>query len=90
VGILPVSWVMSKDLSHDEAQRLQASGAIVPLEQVLEQARARMPGRLLELELEREHGMLIYEIEIIDADGIVWELEFNAVNGEFLRLKQDD
>ena len=84
------SRVLSKDLGHDEAQRLQADGLIVPLEQVLEQARIKKPGRLLELELERKRGMLIYEIEIVDSEGVVWEFEFDATTGEMIKLKQDD
>ena len=84
------SRVLSKDLGHDEAQQLQADGVIVPLEQVLEQARTKKPGRLLELELERKRGMLIYEIEIVDKEGLVWEFEFDAATGELIQLKQDD
>lgn len=81
---------VSKDLGHEEAQRLQSSGEIVALEYVLEQARAQKPGRLLEVELERKRKKLIYEIEIVGKDGVVWEFEFDASNGELIKLKQDD
>lgn len=80
----------SKDIGHKEAQQLRSSGAIVPLEQVLNKARKQKPGKLLETELERKKNRLIYEIEILDEQGRVWEFIFDASNGELLKLEQDD
>ncbi len=74
---------------HDSAQRLQESGDIVPLEQILERALRIHPGRVIEVELEREGRYRIYEIEIVDRHGVVWELEFDAGNGRLLENKRE-
>jgi uncharacterized membrane protein YkoI len=41
---------------------------------------------VLEVELEEEQGHYIYEIELLDARGRVWNLEFDARTG---RLVED-
>lgn len=74
---------------HNQARRLQREGAIVSLESVLERAQQIHPGELFEVELERHHhaAHYLYEIEILDEDGRVWELTFDARNGAFLEEK---
>lgn len=79
------------DLSQDEALRLSKEGIIRPFEEILPAALSRYPGsRLLEAELEREHGTYIYEIELLTADGVVRELELDARDGRILKDKEDD
>jgi uncharacterized membrane protein YkoI len=75
---------------HVTARRLRESGQILPLEQILERARARQPGHVLETELERKRDRYVYEVEILDADGWVWELKFDARTGELIKLERDD
>ena len=74
---------------QDEAKKLKDSGKILPLEQVLQQARRDRPGRLVETELEKQSGRYIYEIKIVDEKGVVEELEYDAQNGERLKQKQE-
>ena len=64
------------DDDHREARRLMESGAILPLEEVIETIRKQRPGRILEVELEREHGGYVYEIE--------------AVSGRLLEIEEED
>lgn len=75
---------------HDDAKRLKEAGDIQPLEQILARARAEKPGRVIETELERKGERYIYEIEIVDDDGIVWELKFDAKSGELLKTKAEN
>lgn len=75
---------------HDHAKRLVETGDILPLENLIEQARRLHPGRVLEVELENKRGRRIYEIELVDADGIVWEMKFDAQTGELLKTERDD
>ncbi|MDN6860591.1 PepSY domain-containing protein [Pseudomonas sp. CAN2814] len=83
--------VQAHDLSQDEALRLSKEGVIRPFEEILPAALSRYPGsRLLEAELEREHGTYIYEIELLTADGVVRELELDARDGRILKDKEDD
>lgn len=81
-----------EDISHVEARKLQASGEILPLEKITEIARSIKPGDILETELERSRksGIYIYELEILDAKGVVWELDINAKTGELIKIEIDD
>lgn len=76
--------------NQDEAKKLKDSGKILPLEQLLQQARRDRPGRVVETELENKSGRYIYEIKIVDEKGVVQELEYDAQNGERLKEKQDN
>ncbi|MBM7334978.1 PepSY domain-containing protein [Alcanivorax marinus] len=79
------------DVSHDEALRLRQSGEVQPFEQILAVAMARHPGAsLLEAELERDDGALIYELEVLTEDGVVRELEIDARTGRVLEDEVDD
>ncbi len=78
------------DDDHLEARRLVEAGTIRPLEEILEQIGSQHPGRILEVELEREEGLYIYEIELLDEEGVVWELEIDAQNGELLKTEQEE
>lgn len=79
------------DLSQDEALRLSKEGVIRPFEEILPAALSRYPGsRLLEAELEKEHGTYIYEVELLTVDGVVRELELDARDGRILKDKEDD
>lgn len=75
---------------HDRARRLRDAGDILPLETLIERARAERPGRILELELKEKKERILYEVELVDENGIVWELHFDARSGELLKSEQDD
>ncbi|MCG6118215.1 MAG: hypothetical protein MEQ07_08505 [Aquimonas sp.] len=62
-------------------------GRLAPLERILEDALRRVPGRVVKVELDAEDDE--YEIEILDALGRVWELEYRASSGE-LKSKERD
>ena len=66
-----------------EIRQLYRQGAIQSLEAIVARARQRYPAaRLVEAELLRRDDRLIYEVELIDADGVVRELFFDARSGE--------
>lgn len=77
------------DGDHDEARRLQASGAILPLAQILAGIRDQYPGRILEAELDWEDERYVYEIEYLGPEGHVWELSIDAASGELLNREAD-
>jgi uncharacterized membrane protein YkoI len=45
---------------------------------------------LLEVELEEEHGVLVYEVELVTAEGVVRELELHAATAELLKDEVED
>ena len=74
---------------HEDAKQLLDSGDILPLETILKKARSVQPGKILEVELEKEHGLLIYEIELLTTDGNVFELKINAKTAELLSTEKE-
>jgi uncharacterized membrane protein YkoI len=77
------------DEDHERVYELRQAGDILSLEKILEISRQRMPGKVIEVELEREDGKLIYELEILDEQYKVWKLEVDAVKGDVLRVEED-
>jgi len=75
---------------QETARRLSEAGEILPLETILQQVQQHQPGRVLEVEFDNKHGQYIYEIEILNAKGIVWELELDARTGQLLERKQEN
>jgi uncharacterized membrane protein YkoI len=92
VALLALAFTSSaRDLDQDEALRLRREGRILPLEQLLQVALQRYPGaELLEAELEEEDGVLVYEVELLTAQGIVRELELHARSAQVLKDEVDD
>ncbi|HTN31530.1 MAG TPA: PepSY domain-containing protein [Pseudomonas sp.] len=79
-----------RDLDQDEALRLRQEGVIQPLDALLRPLLERYPGaRLLEAELEEEHGRFIYELELLTQQGEVRDIELDAGSGELLQDKED-
>ncbi|HEC17510.1 MAG TPA: peptidase [Sedimenticola sp.] len=78
------------DEDHLQARALVEAGVILPLERILDQVAAEHPGRVLEVEFEREQGRYVYEIELVDDRGRVWELEYDAENAKLLEKERED
>jgi uncharacterized membrane protein YkoI len=75
---------------HDAVRAITQRGDILSLDQILRDARGQHAGRVLESELERKDGRYVYEVELVDDRGRVWEMQFDAGSGEVLKEKQGD
>jgi len=78
------------DADYIEAQRLLEAGKILPLDEILVIVKKAVPGKLLEIELETKDRQIIYEVEILDASGVVKEVYINASSGEIISIENDD
>ena len=90
IMILDPLHVTRADDDHIEARHLLDSGEILPLEVLLNNVRQTFPGRILDVELEREDGHIAYEVEILGEDGVVSEIYIDARTGKVLSVKEDD
>lgn len=82
---------LARDLGHDEVLELRRGGVIQPLEVLWQKVQDRYPSaRLLEAELEEEHGRYIYEVELLTENGVVREMEVDARTGNILKDEEDD
>jgi uncharacterized membrane protein YkoI len=75
---------------QEEVRSLTQQGDILPLEQILQEARQHHAGKVLETELETDDDRYIYEIELLDESGEVWEMEFDATTGKLLKQERED
>ena len=83
------------DADDDDAElarRLLAQGRILPLEQLLTRAQSVRPGIPVEVELHAEDdpSSYIYEIEMLDREGTVWSIAFDAKSGQLIHLDTDE
>lgn len=76
-------------LTHADAERARDNvrrGEYVSLEHIVADALARHPGRVVEAELDGDE----YEVEILSADGVRVELEYDARTGRLREVEYDD
>ncbi len=86
-----VWWLSSASaspLDQDDVVPLVEQGKVLPLEQILKTHQPQLQGRLIDLELEYEHGRWVYELEIIDSNGVVREYLIDANTNEWLGDEQ--
>lgn len=90
IMILSSLQIVQADDDYIEARRLQNAGEILSLDIILKNIRQIFPGKILEVELEIEDGLIVYEVEILAKDGVVREIYINAKTGKLLSVKEDD
>ena len=75
---------------HDVVRAIKQRGDILSLDLILRDARMQHVGRVLESELEQKDGRYLYEVELVDDRGKVWEMRFDARTGAVLKGQQGD
>ncbi len=77
------------DHDYDRARRALSRGEILPMSQLLERLHKRIPGEAVDVELEREDGVWVYEFKLIDGQGRLLEIYVDAKSGEILSIEDD-
>ena len=72
-------------VKRSEVRELREAGKILPMEDILSRVRTAQPGQVVEIELEREDGRLVYEVKLIDDADAIHKLELDAASGEVLK-----
>lgn len=78
------------EVGHEQARRLLEQGAIRPLQDIIAIVRAKVPGKLIETELEYENDGLVYDFKILRPGGRVQEVEVDAKTGRIIKIEDDD
>ena len=79
-----------RDGDDDDAERaLDAvkSGKAAPLSAILAEVEREIPGRVLEVEIDDEHGQLVYEIKILTPDGLYREVYVDPRSKKILKIE---
>jgi uncharacterized membrane protein YkoI len=63
---------------HDRALRALRAGEIAPLPDILATVAERVPGTVIEVELERRNGRYVYEVEVLTPQGMLVETYVDA------------
>lgn len=81
----------ARDLGLDEAVKLRDAGSIQAFEKLNQTALAQHPGGVVQdTELENQWGRYVYQLEVVDAQGVEWDIELDAATGEILKNHRDD
>ena len=89
LGLSPRAQAGSHD-DHVEARALLQRGEILPLSRILAIVQQRVPGDVVEVELEhgKHHGWE-YEVKVLTAQGRVGEVKVNARTGAERSVDRD-
>ncbi|AJQ93805.1 PepSY domain-containing protein [Gynuella sunshinyii] len=71
-----------RDHDGDRVHSWVKEGKTLPLTQILK--KNKIEGRLLDVEVKKQGDTIIYELEIINADSVVYTLKVNARNGQLM------
>lgn len=82
-----LSLIGRADDSWRDLHRQVQQGEIVALTQLLDWLEDHYEGQILEVELERDDGKVIYEIEMIGPQGQLVEFEFDARSGALIGME---
>lgn len=69
---------------HERAREAVTSGQVLPLRTVLERLEKTYPGQVLEVELESEDEGWVYEVRLLQADGLLRKVRLDARTAEVL------
>lgn len=61
----------------------------ISIEDAISIATEQVPGEVIKVELDRENGLFIYEVDIVNAQGIKYEVEIDAQTGRILNIRLD-
>jgi uncharacterized membrane protein YkoI len=91
-AVTPTVTAKDKDKARSEQDAIRDAlqrGDVLPLAKVLAIAGQQVPGDVVEVELEHEKSVLIYEIKILTANGRVREIKIDARTGTVLTIEDD-
>ena len=61
----------------------------ISIEDAMSIATEQLPGEVVKVELDTENGMPVYEIDIVNTQGIKYEIEIDAQTGRILEIRLD-
>lgn len=62
----------------------------VSLQQAQDIALKRVPGQVLHVDMDLDHGVLVYEIFILTSQNRIFEVEVLAKSGKILKVEEED
>lgn len=79
----------SHQREHDAIRAALQRGEVLPLARILAIAQQKVPGDVIEVELESKRAALVYEIKVLTQSGRVREVKIDARSGTVLSVEDD-
>ena len=76
-----------KDESKETVE--MAAMAKVTIDQAIKTATDKIPRKVVEAELEKKHGMLVWEVEVVTAENKVMEVHIDAESGAVIDVEEE-
>jgi len=76
-----------KDESKEAVE--MAAKAKVTIDQAIKTASEKVPGKVVEAELEKKHDTLVWEVEIVTAENKVMEIHIDAESGAVIGVEEE-
>ena len=75
----------------DESKEMveMAAKAKVTIDQALKTASEKVPGKVVEAELEKKHDTLVWEVEVVTAENKVMEVHIDAESGAVIDVEEE-
>ena len=79
-----------RHLDKDDIAELVKAGKVKSIQAILALHKEAINGRLLDLDFENEDGVLVYELEVLRTDSVVYEIKIDATTGNWLEEEIED
>lgn len=79
--------VWAKSETKDKLQMSQQ--ATVTIDQAIKAAEGKVPGKVIEAELEKKHGKAVWEVEIATADNKIMEVHIDSMSGNIIDIEEE-
>ena len=66
-----------------------AAAAKVTIDQAIKTALEKVPGKVVEAELERKHNTLVWEVEVVTAENKLMEVHIDAESGAVIDVEDE-
>jgi uncharacterized membrane protein YkoI len=76
-----------KDESKETVE--MAAKAKVTIDQAIKTASEKVPGKVVEAELEKKHGTLVWKVEVVTAENKVMEVHIDAGSGAVIDVEEE-
>jgi uncharacterized membrane protein YkoI len=76
-----------KDESKETVE--MAAAAKVTIDQAIKTASEKVPGKVVEAELEKKHDTLVWEVEVVTAENKVMEVHIDAETGAVIDVEEE-
>jgi len=76
-----------KDESKETVE--MAAKAKVTIDEAIKTASEKVPGKVVEAELEKKHGTLVWEVEVVTAENKLMEVHIDAESGAVIDVKEE-